>query len=343
MGTVADSNYGFFGEVTSAQTPVILGRGVRYSVEGPTDLAVSIGGSGDRAVSVAAGSAWGDGVLSQWDAGATLNGAAVSSGSRWDTVVIRREWTPQSSPTGTATLMLLSGGSSQAISVNRTTDAGVTTSDQPLALVRFAAGQTAAQQVVDLRAWAGAGGGYVAQSTDVRSYLDSVGTQLLIGSTLHFRRLSTLGTPEWYTNDLDGSTINPDRLGAPTQVTGGYGSSASGFATAGLGSSMYTWGRMRQLLLMTRRSGSTLTFNSDGWITNTPIFTLDPAHQPRSYTMCTAFMRNGTGTAAVAAELAIGGDGVITLVSSKPGAVLATRSAADGESLRITATYLAKS
>lgn len=200
MALEADVNYGFKGEVTSAVTPIVLGRGVLYSVEGPLDLQVTSGGGGDRAVSVRQGSAWGDGVLSTWNTGAVLNGASVSSGSRWDTVVIRREWTPESSPTGTATLMLLQGGSSRAISTSRTTDAGVTTSDQPIALVRFQAGQTAVQEIVDLRTWAGAGGGMVAVSDAALAYLDAPGTQVQIGFTQYTRTMIG-GTPQWTTAD----------------------------------------------------------------------------------------------------------------------------------------------
>ena len=64
MAALADSNIGFKGEVTSAETPTIFGKGSRYSVEGSGHLKVTVGGAGDRAVTVAAGTAWGDGVLS---------------------------------------------------------------------------------------------------------------------------------------------------------------------------------------------------------------------------------------------------------------------------------------
>lgn len=201
MGVTADANYGFKGAVTSAQTPLILGRGVLYSVEGPGDLRVTAEGDGDRAITVAPGAAWGDGVLSIWNTGAGLNGSPVGSGSRWDTVVIRREWTPNEEPTGTATLVLIEGGVTPTISPLRTTDRGVTTSDQPLALVRFDAGSTEVGQIIDLRVWAGAGGGMVALSDSVRQYLDAPGTQVQIGSTQYTRTMVS-GSPQWTTADM---------------------------------------------------------------------------------------------------------------------------------------------
>jgi len=57
MAVLADVNYGFLGEVTSAQTPLVLGKGALYSVESVGALKVTAGGTGDRAITVAAGTA----------------------------------------------------------------------------------------------------------------------------------------------------------------------------------------------------------------------------------------------------------------------------------------------
>jgi len=240
----ADANYGFKGAVTSAQTPIILGRGVLYSVEGPGDLAVTAGGAGDRAGTVAPGSAWGDGVLSMWNSGAVLNGEAVGSGSRWDTVVVRREWTPNDEPTGTATLMLLEGGTSAAISPSRTTDRGVTTSDQPLALVRFDAGSTNVGQIIDLRVWAGEGGGLVGAAEQAQLYLSSPGSQFMVGDRLHVRRMVS-GSPSWGSYDLS-------RLSAVIDQTTGT------IATAGAWTNSIRWSRTGNVVTLQgipRRSG----------------------------------------------------------------------------------------
>ena len=197
MGTVADVNYGFKGQVTSAQTPLVLGIGARYAVVG-SGLKASAGGAGDRAVTVSPGSAWGDGVLSTWSTSGVVNAAANSTGAtRWDTLVIRRHWQPASSPTGTSTLMLLTGGSSKAIAVSRKTDRGVTDSDQPIALVPIANGSAVAGQPVDLRCWTGAGGGLVAQNLEALQYLDDKGTRVKIGKVTHSRLENGSGDLYW--------------------------------------------------------------------------------------------------------------------------------------------------
>lgn len=202
MAVLADTNAGFKGQVTSADTPVILGKGSRYSVQGAGHLKVTAGGSGDRAVTVAAGSAWGDGVLSTWESSANLNAPLNGGGNlRWDTVVIRREWTPAGTPTGTATLMILTGGGSRAISTARTVDRGVTTSDQPIALIRINAGAGTVAEVVDLRCWAG-DGGLVAAHLDARQYLTDPGTQVRIGGSVWTRIVDNLGALQWSETDV---------------------------------------------------------------------------------------------------------------------------------------------
>lgn len=198
MGTVANSNFGFKGTVSSAETPQVLGNGSLYSVAGKGDLKVTAGGTGDRAVTVAAGAAWGDAVLSKWTTGANLNCAANSTGAtRYDTVVIRRAWTPAGTPTGTATLMVLTGGSSGTIAATRTTDRGVTTSDQPIALVPVPTGSAVVGTPSDLRCWTGEGGGLVAEALGALQYMGSKGSQVQIGSVVYTRLEDGAGTLYW--------------------------------------------------------------------------------------------------------------------------------------------------
>lgn len=195
MGTVADVNYGFKGEVTSAQTPLIFGIGSRYAVIG-TGLKATAGGAGDRAVTVSPGVAWGDGVLSMWNTSGTVNAAANGTGqTRWDTLVVRRHWQPASTPRGTSTLMLLTGGAQKAVAVSRKTDRGVTDSDQPIALVPIAPGSAVAGTPVGLRCWSGAGGGLVAESVEALQYLAEVGSVVQVGTDEWVCRLDATNTP----------------------------------------------------------------------------------------------------------------------------------------------------
>lgn len=199
MGTVANSNFGFKGTVSSAETPQVLGNGSLYSVVGKDALKVTAGGTGDRAVTVAAGDAWGDGVLSKWTTGDNTRTCAANTTlpTRWDTVVIRRTWTPAGSPTGTASLLILTGGSSAAIAAGRTTGRGVTTSDQPIALVPVPQNSATVGTPVDLRVWAGEGGGLVAENVAALQYLSGKGTTVRVGDVTYTRMEDGTGTLYW--------------------------------------------------------------------------------------------------------------------------------------------------
>ncbi len=231
MGTVADVNYGFKGEVTSAQTPLIFGIGSRYAVIG-AGLKATAGGVGDRAVTVSPGIAWGDGVLSTWNTAGTVNAAANGTGqTRWDTLVIRRHWQPTSTPRGTSTLMLLTGGAQKAVAASRKTDRGVTDSDQPIALVPIAPGSAVAGTPVGLRCWSGAGGGLVAESVEALQYLNEQGTSVHVGGTSYTRVEDGSGALYWH----DDSDPPWTAVASQNGFTNGSGWSALRVRFAGVG------------------------------------------------------------------------------------------------------------
>jgi hypothetical protein len=156
---VTFTSYGYDGSLSETGWAVLAQHlGVDQCVFGAADFATTIGGSGDRALTVAAGTAAGHGVADVSNATVNLNGGAVGSGTRWDTVALRRSW---SGTGGTSSVVLVAGGSSKALAAGLNVTPG-TLADQPLALARFIAGSTAAQEVQDLRGWAG----------KVRSYPD---------------------------------------------------------------------------------------------------------------------------------------------------------------------------
>lgn len=98
-----------------------------------------------RTVRMPAGSWYGFGVYDTSDANVDLVGGAVSSGTRWDTLVLRRDWT-----TNTSTFMLLAGTSTKAISAAVQNNPGVV-ADQVLYLVRFDSALAEAQELADIR------------------------------------------------------------------------------------------------------------------------------------------------------------------------------------------------
>jgi hypothetical protein len=328
VGINANVNYGFKGEVTSAQTPLILGRGAKYSVDSPNALNVTPGGTGDRSVTVAAGTAWGDGVLSVWSSGAVLNGGAVTSGTRWDTVVIRRTWTPNGTPTGTATLMLLTGSANPTISSNRTQAAGVTTSDQPIALVRFQQGSATAAEVRDLRVWNGSGGVLVGRFAECLQYLTDVGSTVLIGSTLWIRRIGSSGSAEWF---------SPDLAPVPTVSSTSTGAPESGWVLNPAASVISRYGSVREVTIELRRPGSDVTTTPAGNFETLFVHTIPLIDAPSPYSARGVFeYRQGNVERSGTARLQ--SDGRLVLMTGQPGSAITARDS--GWSVRASFTYV---
>lgn len=99
----------------------------------------------DRTVRLAPGDAWQDGVLATSDANIDLQGGTVASGTRWDTIVLRRNWS-----TNAVTAVLVPGTSARAVATGLNATPG-TLSDQVLGIVQFTAGQTSPTTIVDMR------------------------------------------------------------------------------------------------------------------------------------------------------------------------------------------------
>jgi hypothetical protein len=173
---MAITSIGYDGSVDETAWTKLMGRaaGNMYGVAGPNDLKVTAHPTLARGIVIGAGSGWGHGVYDTSDATATLQGADIVSGIRWDMVVARRNWTGAG---GATSFVLLTGTSTKAL-VSRSTTPG-SIDDQPLALVQFSAGTTAPTAIVDLRVWPGSGGLY---ATDLmaRDYNTAIGSRLLI-------------------------------------------------------------------------------------------------------------------------------------------------------------------
>lgn len=186
---MAITSRGYEGTVDYADWAVVATQmGGTYSVFGADAFPISAG-SGDREVVIGAGVAAGAGILDTNSSPVTLAGASVTSGSRWDMVVLHREW----GVVNATTIELVQGGTSKAIPTRASTPGQE--DDQPLYLVRFTAGQTAVQEIVDLRVWRG-DAGLVANDLMVRDYMNRPGTQVRVGTSEWWRVLVS-GTPTW--------------------------------------------------------------------------------------------------------------------------------------------------
>jgi len=190
---MAITSAGYDGAVTELSwSKMISGVGAaEYGVLGTNDFKVSAVIGSDRTVSIATGSAWGKGVFDTNDANITIQLDTISSGSRYDMIVIRRNWTGAA---GTTTVTKINGSSSKMLP-SRNIGAGVL-DDQPIALVQVTAGQTQPTAIIDLRAWAG-NGGMTAMDTLALSYLDRPGGQVYVnGETWQCVR-ATNGVVSW--------------------------------------------------------------------------------------------------------------------------------------------------
>lgn len=194
------TSVGYAGEITDANLRrwATSAVGSMYGVDDFASWRVTPG-SGDRAVQIAPGSAFGLGVRDTSDVPTTLSLPSVSSGSRWDLIVGHRDWSASET-----THDFITGSSTKAIPGRDSGLAG-TTDDQPLALVRVAAGQAAVQDIIDLRCIPG-DGGMVAFDPLARSYLSRVGTQVRIGDFIWTRNVESFGNPTWTYVDVTPDT-----------------------------------------------------------------------------------------------------------------------------------------
>ena len=196
---VAFTSYGYdttvdkpYGEAAWADAHPSIGT-ARYGVRSPLDWKVTAVAGQDRTVSINAGRGFGHGVTDKTVENDTIQLATIASGSRWDLIVARRDWTPTA---GMTKFEKVSGGATAAIPGGRIVGPG-NIDDQPLALVQVTAGQTQPTAIIDLRTWSGDGGGLVANHDLVRTFLNTVGTRIQINGLDWVRRVGANDTPEW--------------------------------------------------------------------------------------------------------------------------------------------------
>jgi hypothetical protein len=194
-----------------------------YGVRDGSDWKVTAVAGADRTVSIAAGFGWGHGVTDETDANDTIQLDAITSGSRWDLIVVRRDWTPTA---GESKFMKINGGSTKAIPGGRLSGNGAI-DDQPLALVQVTAGQTQPTAIVDLRCWA-RNGGMVAKDDLVKGYLSDLGSEVYINGVQWRYIPGANDVPEWVA--VGGATT----LIAPNVVTNWLTTGAIHLSTEGL-------------------------------------------------------------------------------------------------------------
>lgn len=194
---------GYDGAVSESQWSDMIKKvgSAEYGVVGPNDWKVSPVTGADRTVSIAPGKGWGHGVFDQNTAPIQIQLDPVASGTRYDLIVMRRDWTAIG---GSSTFVKVTGNSEFKIPAGRTKGPGVI-DDQPIALIQVNAGQTAPGTIRDLRCWSSNGGMSIWHDLAL-SYLDSVGTTVTdMGNGKRYQRLiGQDGNPYWSVGLEDG-------------------------------------------------------------------------------------------------------------------------------------------
>lgn len=194
----------------SAYQAMNADAGIGYSFgTSLSSMRPTAGGTGDRAVSVAAGPATAKGHRIVNDGPITKNHDPVASGSRWDMGVIRRNYSDNE-----VTFEIIKGSSTRALPSR---SEGYPVDDQPVYLARFQAGSTNAEDVVDLRVWSNLGGA-VAIDTLALSYLTALGAHVTIDG-VQWRRVVVGGVEQWV-NDATPARYWSAKVGTPERSWG---------------------------------------------------------------------------------------------------------------------------
>ena len=246
--------------------------GTRYHVRSPLHWKVTAVAGLDRTVSINAGQGVGHGITDKTVENDTIQLDTIASGSRWDLIVCRRDWTPTA---GESKFMKINGGSTAVIPGGRQVGPG-NIDDQPLALVQVTAGQTQPTAIIDLRTWAGDGGGLIANDDLVRSFLNSTGTRIFVTSTGidWIRKVGANDTPEWV------SPTEPTEYAPLNNIP--FWSTSGAVTVSPEGSK-----RRVTVDVTVKRTGGQFTLKNDAWsIVGTIVPVAAQASKPVKYLSC---------------------------------------------------------
>jgi hypothetical protein len=197
MALLADTQYGFPGTVTPTAWASIIGNasGGVFGVAALGDLKLTANAVGDRGALLSTGTAYGHGCIGIWNSTTQFNFSAASGTSdRWDCVVVRRTWS--NTPGVSVTTLAVKTGSSSKSLPSLVMTPGVQT-EQPLWMVRVKGGQTAIQEIVDVRCFS-ANGGVQAMDPLAMGYLNLPGSRVEIGGTIYeYKANSTTSSAAW--------------------------------------------------------------------------------------------------------------------------------------------------
>ncbi len=174
-----------------------------YGVYGTEDFKVKPHPSIPYAVIVTKGKAHGWGVTDEAATDQVVQCGTIVSGVRYDLISVRRNWQPAAG--GPSTLVATPGSADPEIPAGRKTGPGVE-DDQPIALVKWKAGLSAPEKIIDLRCWAG-NSGMIAKDELALGYLASLGASVKINGNRWSYELLANDMPGWVNEDGAGPWI----------------------------------------------------------------------------------------------------------------------------------------
>lgn len=266
---MAITSVGYDGTVDEVQWASMVSKvgGYEYGVDKAGDFAVSQS-AGTRMITIAAGLAWGRGVMDISDAAAVIQLEPVTTGSRYDLIALRRSWGPANG--GPTELVVIKGTSAKTLPSGRQSNPGVT-DDQPLALVRVQAGSASLPEIIDLRVWGRNGGQLFAKDDLVRSYINAVGTEINISGTVWERTVSANNSAAWRLVGERADTGNKN-------TTAG---AAPGWKIDYI--SFRSFNGMIELIVSAVRTGGDIAVGTTGNIENIHVCTVPSDARPKSW------------------------------------------------------------
>lgn len=208
---------GYDGTVDEVQ---LAGMFPRYSVVGPDDFKATTQ-AGDRIVSIGNGTALGPGTIDVASNLPTIQ-HTVATGTRWDLVVLRRDWQP---PGGLTEIKIIEGGSTEAYPAVGTAATawnrrpGIM-DDQPLYLQQV--NGTLLGTRIDLRCWY-SHSGLVAVHDKARTYLETAGAEVLINGVKWNYVPGANGVAAWTSTDTTQAAANVTTIGPGFEAVTGNG------------------------------------------------------------------------------------------------------------------------
>ncbi|MEV8134288.1 hypothetical protein [Microbacterium aurantiacum] len=272
------SSVGYPGTVDAEQWAQLVFRvgSARYGVDSYASWRVQTT-AGTRAIQIPTGSGWGYGVRDISDSPETLNLSSVPTGTRWDLIVVRRNWS-----TGETTFAVVEGGSSRSIPARATSGGDI--DEQPLALVRVDSGSSVVGEIVDLRVMCDLGG-VIAFDELALSYLGFAGAELWIDGRVWRRIVGPTGVSTWASEPRGDTGWLAE--GVSFSVQSGW--RLDGYRMRKIGD------RVTGYLTITRTAG-TVSFNSEtGDIGTDPVLlTVSADWRPTTFTRPLLIRRPGT-------------------------------------------------